>query len=111
MRSSPVTAIGYQWQADARSQSLLSSAVSLTVAGAVPCPTVWRSLDNVDVTVNLDSIKTIAAAMAYATQVAYHHSWDLKQQIMDEQTPEEVAALLKRRNSKGDSMKFSHLFT
>ena len=56
----PVSAIGHTWQVDTRSQTLLSSAILLAQIGATPVPPTWRSIDNVDVPVTLDDLKTIA---------------------------------------------------
>jgi hypothetical protein len=74
----PVDALGHTWQADARSQSLISSAVLLAQIGAAPSPTSWRTLDNIDVAITLADLKTIAGTIAYYTQQAYTQSWQLK---------------------------------
>lgn len=86
----PVSVIGYLWQADQRSQDLLSSAIMLAQIGAAPTPSTWRTLDNQDISVTLDNLKAIAAAIALQTQGAYQHSWDLKQLILQATTQEEL---------------------
>ena len=90
----PVGGVAYQWQADARSQQLLGTAVSLSAAGAIPAPAVWRSATNVDVTVTLADLKTIAATIAWQTNQAYGHSWALKAALDAATTPEAIAAIV-----------------
>lgn len=76
-----VLVYGRNWQADARSQNLLSCAITLATVGA-PLPTVWRDSDNNDLTItDLAQLVTIAGAMAVQTQAAYSKSWLLKAQV------------------------------
>lgn len=89
----PIAYNGYEWQADSRSQSLLSSAILLAQIGVAPAPSTWRSLDNIDVPVDLDFLKGLAGAMAYQTQQAYAKSWTLKAQIAAASTAEAVNAI------------------
>lgn len=76
---SNVYALGHWWQADARSQQLLSTAINLSAAGVAPAPATWRTLDNVDLQVTLDQLKEIAATMSSQVSYAYSKSWELKQ--------------------------------
>lgn len=77
----PVGGVSHTWQADERSQALLSNAVNLAGAGVIPAPVVWRTADNINVTVTLADLKAIAATIAAQTQAAYTHSWNLKAQV------------------------------
>lgn len=74
---------GYTWQADSRSQELLSNTINLVSSGAMPCPPVWRTEDNQDVPVDLNYLKNIAGIIATQTFQAYQKSWQLKQQVDD----------------------------
>lgn len=76
-----VIAFNRPWQADSRSQTLLSSAITMASAGG-PLPPVWRDSDNNDLVItDLVQLVTIADAMAAQTQAAYTKSWTLKGQI------------------------------
>lgn len=76
-----VTALGTQWQADDRSQKLLSSAITLASAG-LPLPSVWRDSLNNDLAItSISQLLAIAGAMAVQTQAAYAKSWTLKAQV------------------------------
>lgn len=89
-----VTAHGTQWQADERSQKLLSSAITLAQAG-LPLPTHWRGSNNVNMPVgSIADLLAIAGAMAGQTQAAYAKSWTLKAQVEAAQTVEDVAAVV-----------------
>lgn len=72
-----ITALGHTWQADARSQQMLASAILLAQAG-VYTPSVWRDADNVDVPVTLQQLVALAGTMAAQTQAAYATSWARK---------------------------------
>ena len=86
----PVTALGATWQADSRSQDLLSSAITLASAG-LPLPTVWRDLNNVNLTItNISQLLAIAGAMATQTQAAYARSWQKKAEVEAASTPSAV---------------------
>lgn len=89
----PTLALGQLWQADTRSQSLLSQAILLAQIQVAPVPPTWRTLDNVDVSVTLDNLKAIALAIATQTQVAYSRSWDLKALVAAATTIEELNAI------------------
>lgn len=89
-----VTALGSTWQADERSQKLLSSAITLASAGA-PLPAVWRDTANNDLQVtSLGQLVTIAGAMAAQTQAAYGKSWTLKAQVNAATTSAAVDAVV-----------------
>jgi hypothetical protein len=77
----PVSNVPYSWQADKRSQDLLSNSVSMVSGGVIPCPTVWRSADNINVLVGIQDLKNICAAIALQTSTAYAKSWALKAQV------------------------------
>lgn len=89
-----VTAHGRQWQADERSQKLLSAAITLAMAGA-PLPPVWRDANNSNMPITtLAELVAIAGAMARQTQAAYSKSWTLKDQVDAAQTPGAVDAVV-----------------
>lgn len=89
-----VTAHGRQWQADERSQRLLSSAIILALAGA-PLPAVWRDATNNDLTITaIGQLVTIAAAMAVQTQTAYTKSWTKKAQADAALNPADVSLVV-----------------
>lgn len=87
-----VTYDGHQFQADARSQQMLASTILLAQAG-VYTPTVWRSAANVDVTVALMDLVSIAGLIAGQTQAAYAASWARKAALVAATTPAEVEAV------------------
>lgn len=85
-----VVALGTTWQADDRSQTLLSSAITLSTAG-LPLPTVWRDALNNDVSItSIDQLLAISQAIATQTQQAYQTSWVRKTTLSTAQTPDEV---------------------
>ena len=89
-----VIAHGRQWQADERSQKLLSAAITLAMAGA-PLPPVWRDANNSNMPITtLAELVAIAGAMATQTQAAYSKSWTLKSQVDAAQTPGAVDAVV-----------------
>lgn len=89
-----VIAHGRQWQADERSQKLLSAAITLAMAGA-PLPPVWRDANNSNMPITtLAELVAIAGAMARQTQAAYSKSWTLKDQVDAAQTPGAVDAVV-----------------
>jgi hypothetical protein len=88
-----VPALGHTWQADARSQDLLSNAIRRAHAGK-PLPPVWRTADNVDMPIeSLADLEAIEDAIAAQTLAAYQQSWSLKAQLDVATTPEEVEAI------------------
>lgn len=88
-----VTVNGKAWQADARSQQMLASAIALAGAG-LPLPASWRARDNSNMPVTgLADLLAIAGAMAAQTQAAYEKSWALKAQIDAATTAAEVEAV------------------
>jgi hypothetical protein len=88
-----VTVHGRPWQADARSQQMLASAILLTQAG-VYTPTVWRDADNNDMTItSLVQLVAIAGAMAAQTQAAYTTSWVRKAALEAATTVQDVEAV------------------
>jgi len=87
-----VTVNDYAWQADSRSQSLMATAILLAQAG-VYTPRVWRTADNVDVTVTLQDLVMIAGSIAAQTQAAYAASWRRRRRVSAATTAEEVAAV------------------
>lgn len=91
---SPVTYLGKQWQTDRRSIELLSNTILLDYLGITPAPTIWRSLDNTNVEVNIQDLKNIAGLIATKTREAYTKSWDLKDSIESANTAEEVSAII-----------------
>ena len=84
----------YNWQADLRSQSLLSSAVTLAASSIAPPPPIWRTADNINVPVALADLQGIAAAIAAQTNTAYGHSWSLKAAVSAATTIAEVDAVV-----------------
>jgi hypothetical protein len=86
----PVVVGGYTWQADAKSQELLSRTINLVTAGVAPVPEVWRTLDNQDIPATLDLLKSIAAAILDQTSNAYYKSWRLKEQLSLASSKEEL---------------------
>lgn len=87
-----INVIGFAWQADPRSQSLMATAILLAQAG-VYTPSVWRTASNVDVAVTIQDLVLIAGSIAAQTQVAYAASWARKQALEAATTAEEVAAV------------------
>lgn len=88
-----VTVAGKAWQADARSQQMLASAITLGGAG-LPLPASWRARDNSNMAVaSLADLLPIAAAIAAQTQAAYEKSWALKAQIDAATTTAQVGAV------------------
>lgn len=73
--------IAYQFQADQRSQSLVSGAIVGVVAGISTPPVTWRSANNVDVPIAIGDLKAIGLALVNQTNTAYAHSWALKAQV------------------------------
>lgn len=90
----PVESMGYWWQADARSQSLLSNAILTWTLTGIPSVTTWRTLDNQDIPVTLEDLKAIAQAMAQQTNLAYQISWKLKRDVELAETEEELNKLI-----------------
>lgn len=72
-----VTYNNHQWQADEKSQALLSQAILMAQAG-VYVPSVWRTSNNVDVSVSLTDLIAIAGTIALQVQTAYVTSWARK---------------------------------
>jgi hypothetical protein len=88
-----VTVAGTAWQADARSQQMLASAITIGGAG-LPLPASWRARDNSNMAVSsLSDLLPIAAAIAAQTQAAYEKGWALKAQIDAATTAAEVEAI------------------
>lgn len=87
-------ALGYTWQADARSQTLLNAAINLAQAG-LPLPAAWRSADNTNMPVTaLADLLAIAGVIAVQTQAAYAQSWARKAEVEAATTLAEVAAVV-----------------
>lgn len=88
----PVTALGRTWDADKRSQELLSSAITVAQAGG-PLPAVWRDHDNNDMPIaNLSDLLAIVGAIAQQVQQAYAASWARKAAVDAATTIDEVNA-------------------
>ena len=88
-----VTTHGRQWQADERSQKLLSSAITLASSG-LPLPAQWRDAANVNMPITaLSDLLAIAGAMATQTQNAYSKSWIKKAEIDAATTITQVEAI------------------
>lgn len=88
-----VTAHGRPWQADTRSQALMSQAIALASAG-LPLPPVWRDAENNDMTLTgLSDLLSIAGAIALQVQEAYTTSWVRKAAVESATTIEEVQAI------------------
>lgn len=88
-----VAASGHTWQADPRSQELLSNAIRRGRAGK-PLPSKWRDRDNVDMPVaSVADLEAIEDAIAAQTLAAYEKSWALKAQIDAATTAAEVEAV------------------
>lgn len=89
----PVTALGRTWDADKRSQELLTSVITLAQAGA-PLPTVWRDYDNNNMPVtSIADLLAISGAIAAQVQQAYATSWMRKAAVDAATTIEEVNAV------------------
>lgn len=86
-----VEVIDHTWQADARSQSLMATAILLAQA-EVYVPNVWRTADNIDVEVDLADLVLIAGTVAAQTEAAYATSWVRKAAVEAATTVEEVEA-------------------
>lgn len=91
-RWADITTLGHTWQADAATQQTLASAILLAQAG-VYTPSIWRDRDNVNVTVTLTDLVTLAGVMAAQTKAAYDRSWERKAALAAATTPEEVEAV------------------
>ena len=89
----PVQALGHWWQCDTRSQELLNSTILMATSGVIQTPLVWRSLNNDDVLVTLEDLRTIAGTIAQKTKDAYQHSWDLKAALEAALTEQDVASI------------------
>ena len=88
-----VTAHGRTWQADVKSQQLLSQAITLASAG-LPLPSEWRDADNSNMTiVSLAELLDIAAEIANQTESAYATSWARKAALIFASTIEAVSAI------------------
>ena len=89
----PVTALGRTWDADKRSQELLSSAITIAQAGG-PLPAVWRDAENNDMPVtSLAYLLAIAGAIAQQVHTAYAASWARKAAVDAATTIDEVNAV------------------
>lgn len=88
-----VAALGTMWQADERSQKLLSSAITLAQSN-ISLPPVWRDSFNVDLAItSINQLLAIAGEIALQTQQAYSKSWQLKAQVASATTEEDLAAI------------------
>jgi len=89
----PVTALGRTWDADKRSQELLSSAITIAQAGG-PLPAVWRDAENNDMPVtSLADLLAISGAIAKQVQTAYATSWARKAAVDAATTIDKVNAV------------------
>lgn len=91
--SNAVGGITYWWQADARSQGLISNVITLADSSVRPAPPIWRTADNINVPITLTDIKNIAAVIANQTDLAYVHSWALKAQANAATTEDQLNAI------------------
>jgi len=82
--------LNYLWQADKRSQELLSTSIMLAMAGVKPSPLIWRTVDNIGVEVTIDNLKSLAGVIASRTEQAYIHSWILKAKVAAAVSEEEI---------------------
>lgn len=88
-----VSALGTMWQADQRSQELLTSAITLAQSG-LPLPPTWRDSFNNDLNItSISQLLSIAGAIALQTQAAYSRSWQLKAQVAAATTEAELALI------------------
>lgn len=88
-----VSALGTMWQADQRSQELLTSAITLAQSG-LPLPLTWRDSFNNDLNItSISQLLSIAGAIALQTQAAYSRSWQLKAQVAAATTEAELALI------------------
>ena len=88
-----VQTLGYAWQADTRSRTLLTGAVSLALAG-LPLPSVWRTSDNFNYPItSVNDLLAIAGAMAQRTQAVYDVSWSKKTELDAATTIAQVEAI------------------
>jgi hypothetical protein len=85
-----ISVLGHRWQADKRSQELLTSAINFAINEVADPPSTWRSENNEDVFVSLQDLKTIGEAMALQTKNSYSKSWDIKNLINTASTEEEL---------------------
>lgn len=76
-----VNGTSYNWQADERSQQLILASITLAVVGVVAPPPIWRTADNIDVSVTLTDLQNIARAMFMQTNQAFAKSWLLKSMV------------------------------
>ena len=88
-----VVVFGRPWNADFRSQTLLSQAITLANAG-LPLPSGWRDANNEIMPISsVDDLLAIAGAIAEQVQNAYAQSWARKDALAAVTTPEEVDAV------------------
>lgn len=77
-----IRGVEYAFQSDPRSQALLQGELLSVVSGISSAQSVlWRSSDNVDVSVDSEGLRLIGAAMRNQTSAAYERSWALKAQV------------------------------
>jgi len=84
----------HQFQADQRSQALISGAIVGAVAGISAPPSIWRSVDNINVPITIADLKAIGLAMVDQTNVAYEHSWALKAAVDAAATQADLDAIV-----------------
>jgi len=88
-----VNGVSYNWQADERSQQLILASITLAVVGVVAPPPVWRTADNIDVSITLTDLQNIAKAMFTQTNLAFAKSWTLKAMLDQATSVSEVEGI------------------
>lgn len=97
LTTEPASALGRQWDADTRSQTLLNGAITLALAGG-PLPLFWRDADNVNMAItDIAQLVAIGGAIAANVQQTYIDSWDLKADIIAANTPGAVKLIEKSK--------------
>jgi len=88
-----VTVFNRPWQADERSQDLLTKTITMIQFG-IPLPPSWRDANNDSMPLSsVTQLVQIAGAIAYNTQVAYNTSWARKAALEAATTVEEVEVI------------------
>lgn len=84
---------GHRYDTDPQSLLNLTAAVAAVAAG-IPLPNgfAWRSADNINVPHNAESLLSLSAAVLEFTSAVYAKSWELKDRIETDESPQLVDA-------------------